>query len=336
MQTLQRKPRIFLSHSKKDVDFVRKLEADLRACQCETWIDEVEIRHGKPWMDEIFSKGMPSCEIVLCYITKDSAQSVMVKKEIDARLIERLANEHVTLLIYVANEELRSELRIDIQALQIPVFNNENYQKMLPKVVAEIWRSYSDAAIPQAIQTEKIRRLELELKVKDLESQSYRDTFSAKETSEFNAVWKQIDRRFEAKVYISDNVSKASLASATCLINFGILYRQTISTQKFNPSDYHMKNKIGTDLALARSVSSQNITTGCNIEFDYEAELLRFGFLQRAPRQIQDRGSSIINSMQPRFELIFTEKFDRFNLWIDCTFDQLNPRESVLAEVYPD
>src|SRR5207247_3200204 len=63
-----RKPRVFLSHSKKDVDFIRKLDFDLRAAQCDPWLDEIELRSGQPWLDQIFSSGIPSCEIVLCYI----------------------------------------------------------------------------------------------------------------------------------------------------------------------------------------------------------------------------------------------------------------------------
>ena len=41
----------------------------------------------------------------------------MVKREIDARLVERFANEHVALLIYVASPELRQELRVRGQVL---------------------------------------------------------------------------------------------------------------------------------------------------------------------------------------------------------------------------
>lgn len=132
------KPRVFLSHSKKDIEFIKRLDADLRACQCEIWIDEIEIRHGKPWLDEVFSAGIPSCEIVLCYITSNSVQSVMVRQEIDARLIERMQNEHVTILPYVASEDIRGQLRSDLQSLQIPVLNDATYTQMFPRIVAQV------------------------------------------------------------------------------------------------------------------------------------------------------------------------------------------------------
>lgn len=41
------KPRVFLSHSKSDVEFIKKIKSDLQNCQIDTWFDEDDIRHGK-------------------------------------------------------------------------------------------------------------------------------------------------------------------------------------------------------------------------------------------------------------------------------------------------
>lgn len=46
------KPRVFLSHARKDVAFIERVERDLRK-QLEPWLDANEIRDGQPWMSAI-------------------------------------------------------------------------------------------------------------------------------------------------------------------------------------------------------------------------------------------------------------------------------------------
>ena len=44
----------------------------------------------------------------------------MVKKEIDASLIQQLKDNKISLLAYVSNSSIRQKLRPDLQILQIP------------------------------------------------------------------------------------------------------------------------------------------------------------------------------------------------------------------------
>jgi hypothetical protein len=108
------RPRVFLSHSKADIDFIAKLYEDLRACQIEPWYDEFDIRHGQPWIDAVFGGGIPSCDCVLVYLTEHSIESQVVKKEIDAGIIQQLNDRKVGILPYVSNSVLRGKLRADI------------------------------------------------------------------------------------------------------------------------------------------------------------------------------------------------------------------------------
>ena len=87
------KPRAFLSHSKKDKYFIEKLAADLRKCQIDYWLDTEEIRAGKSWLKMIFEDGIPTCDVVIVYLTENSIKSKMVEKEIDATLIEQLSEK---------------------------------------------------------------------------------------------------------------------------------------------------------------------------------------------------------------------------------------------------
>lgn len=156
------KPRVFLSHSKKDVEFIERLERELRKCQIEPWLDEVEIRHGKPWLDAIFEDGIPSCDAVLVYFTENSLASKVVKKELDAGVISQLEDNSVTLLPYVESTQLRGKLRSDIKALHVPEWNDENFDTVLARCVAEVWRSFHERRVSQAIAQEKVKRLEAE------------------------------------------------------------------------------------------------------------------------------------------------------------------------------
>ena len=143
MEQYINKPRVFLSHSEKDDEFVSKLADDLRKCQIEPWHFKYEIRHGKPWLDEIFNLGMPTCDAIVIYLTESSLASPVVKKEIDAGILQQLSDHNIAFLPYVDDEKIRSQLRPDIQALQIPEWNKDNYSYLLPVVVSEYGEAIS-------------------------------------------------------------------------------------------------------------------------------------------------------------------------------------------------
>lgn len=334
-----RKPRVFLSHSKKDVDFIRRLETDLRAAQCEPWIDDIELRAGQPWLDQIFSSGIPSCEVVLCYFTKNSAESAVFKQEMDARLIERLHNARVSLLLYVASSELRSQLRLDLQRLQVPELNEDNYSTMFPRLVAEIWRSYAESLVQASVDTEKVKRLEAELRIKELESDASESVFTASEQAEFKAIWARINRKLPLKVDISrkpppkplvggmgELTSEADISTTPGTethmfkLDIGTLFRLSVLTQKYQPSGYVLHDAVKSELQLQLKINPSDHQISFEIPLDIESELLKFGFAERqyAPPPAND--SRIVRMMQHPFKLMFTSKFDRFSFWLEQNF----------------
>lgn len=193
IKTLQNKPKVFLSHSKKDIEFIHRLCKDLSLCQIEPWLDSQEIRHGQPWLDAIFESGIPTCDAILVYLTESSIESPMVKKEMDVSIIKKLKESHVAFLPYVSQEILRDQLRMDIQVLQTPVWNSANYFEMLPRVVAEIWHSYLDSVVVSVANEEKVRRLEAELELEKLRKTGMESIFEAREIADFDFIWKQFD-----------------------------------------------------------------------------------------------------------------------------------------------
>jgi hypothetical protein len=195
MEIRLNKPRVFLSHSKFDIDFVNRIYNDLRKCQIDPWLDSEEIRHGRPWLETIFESGLPACDSVLVYFTENSLKSKMVKKEIDAGLIQQMKDSGIAFLPYVNTSSIREQLRTDIQALQAPIWNDENYYSFLPSIVAEIWRSFLERVVSNAINSEQNARLKAELELEKTKKQlSKKDIFSNSENIEFKYVWQKFDR----------------------------------------------------------------------------------------------------------------------------------------------
>lgn len=331
-----RKPRVFLSHSKRDIEFIRRLESDLRACQCEPWIDEIEIRHGKPWLDEIFASGIPSCEILLCYVTENSLESTMVQQEIDVRLLERLQNDRVTLLLYVNSSESRSKLRLDLQRLQIPMLNSENYTAMLPSVVAAIWQSYTEHFAAGAVQSERVKRLEAEIKIRELEASSSKDIFTTSEAAEFSAIWARLDREVSIGVGVVKKESRvvggmgvigerteSNLENTThqdFSINVGGVFLAAVVPQKFQPSHSIIHDTIERDVLQILNLSVEKFEANFDLPVDFDGELLRYGLVERQPVPSEIGNSLLALTIRPNFRVVFTSKFDRFAFWIDHNF----------------
>lgn len=188
------KPKVFISHSKKDIEFIDKIVHDLRYCFIDTWFDEIDIRHGESWLNEIFENGLPACDAVLVYISESALSSPMVMKEIDAGILQKLKDNKVGFLPYINDSALRTQLRSDLESLQILEWNEKNYTSVLPRVVAAIWRSYMAMAIPNAIKTEKLKRVEAELELEKIKSSSSGSIFSQDENVEFEYLSEIYDR----------------------------------------------------------------------------------------------------------------------------------------------
>jgi hypothetical protein len=102
-----KKPRVFLSHSSKDKKFIERLSSHLRKSKIEPWLDTEEIRDGKPLLKVIFEDGLPTCDIIIVYLTENSIKSRMVEKEIDAALIAQLADNKISFIPYVNKVSFR-------------------------------------------------------------------------------------------------------------------------------------------------------------------------------------------------------------------------------------
>jgi len=214
------KPRVFLSHSKKDSAFIKRLDTDLRKCQIEPWLDDYDIRHGQPWLTAIFEEGIPTCDAVIAYLTEHSITSPVVQKEIDVGILQKLKDNNVAFLPYVAQTDLRARLRPDLQTLQSPEWNDTNYAHLLPCVVAEIWRSFLERTVAHATERERVARLEAENRLLEIEKAQVASVFQPGEARGFEYIWSKFDR-YEP-VILRHIKGRGTTAQEIAVYNFSI------------------------------------------------------------------------------------------------------------------
>jgi hypothetical protein len=166
------KPKIFLSHNKKDKDFIVKIANDLRSCGVDVWYDEWEIPPGESLRKKIFEDGISSCDVFFVYLTPNSIDSVWVQRELDSALVHEMSLKDSFLLLYVDNDTSRDRLTMDLKTLNIPEFNNENYLIPFGKMLSKTWNVYSNKLLRQQNKESKIEILELENKILKLNQNS--------------------------------------------------------------------------------------------------------------------------------------------------------------------
>ncbi len=320
MEYIFNKPKVFLSHSKKDIEFIKRLDGDLRHCNIETWFDEVEIPHGKSWQSSIFEYGIPTCDAIIVYLTEHSIESPVVRKEIDVALLQNLSDSNIAFLPYVNKNELRAKLRPDIQSLQTKEWNDQNYLTFLPSVVANIWQNYLKKTIATAILNERYKITQLELEIEKRKNQDV-GIFSQNENTEFEYLYKVFNEniKVEVKTYIPDDdnsyrnepdiiyIAEINLLSlivkASELADFTDVFsliQEACETQvnSLYPNTKDHPNKYEFDG-----------------NFDLSQKALLYGLIEKVSQTI-GRGENYTSTLT---HSNFTAKIHRFKFWLSYT-----------------
>lgn len=87
----------FLSHSSIDKPFVRQLAADLNASGIDIWLDEQRIRVGDSIPEKI-AQGLAESDFFLIAISRNSAKSEWVKKELNNALVKEVSKRKAHVL----------------------------------------------------------------------------------------------------------------------------------------------------------------------------------------------------------------------------------------------
>lgn len=336
MREAKIKPKVFLSHSKRDVDFVERFADDLRKCQIDSWIDDIDIQHGQSWLDEIFENGIPACHSVFAYITPNSIGSAMVKKEIDASILQRLKDNNVAFLPYVSDSELHAQLRLDLQSLHAPVFSESNYNSMFPRILSQIWLNFSNWASAQATQSERIARLQAELKIRELEQAQGESIFSPREAKEFEYIWSRIAHNIILEVDLINDETKSPTQVFQFNLEVGSVFGSINKSSKFafNQSQFldYLMESLSAYLPDKTNIPPRHYLKIINPPIPSD-ELLSYGFLSRLANPTAPSSSRISLFLHEPYKLVFTEKFDRFRFWLTQNGKQFNQIrfESVIA-----
>jgi hypothetical protein len=312
------KPMVFLSHSKKDIDFIHNLDSDLRRCGIETWLDEIDIRHGESWINEIFENGIAKCDFVLVYITDSSIKSAMVSKEIDSAIVSQLHENRVKLLLYVDSDTTRDRLRLDLRSIHCPLFNQENYCKVMPTIVSSIWKNHMDAILARVI-SEKDMALENYRLKEELNEQ--KKSFLSELDEEFSFMYEELNSKLEVRYGIKNTEGKRIDEQLFVLnkldVVTGVYYNIDGVISKHSIESWiieYLKQKSPTELR------ADNLTKTVSIGSDLMNNFITFGFVGRHfnPKSAQNsesRGLRFLNIHNYEVYLK-SEKFDKFNFWL--------------------
>lgn len=161
------KPKIFLSHSKKDKIIIEKIANDLRKCGIDVWYDEWEIPVGESIRKKIFDDGIPNCDVFFIYLSKNSMDSYWVQKELDSAIFREADEKNNFLTLFVDKDDTRKDLSYDLKSVSIPEFNEDEYLIPFAKLVSKAWQSYSKKTIKDNLL--KMQKENFELKQENLE-----------------------------------------------------------------------------------------------------------------------------------------------------------------------
>jgi hypothetical protein len=91
-------PKVFLSHSHEDKEFVNKLASDLQKAGIRTWVDEAEILVGESLLKKIATAIDSEVDFVAAILSKRSVESGWVQKELELAMNKEIPNKEVVVL----------------------------------------------------------------------------------------------------------------------------------------------------------------------------------------------------------------------------------------------
>lgn len=177
------KPRVFLSHSKKDKALIKQLAEALRPARIDVWYDDWEIPPGASLRTKIFEEGIPGCDLFFVYLTSHSSASRWVKQELDAAFVTELEEQGGFLCLYVDSDQTRDALPLDLRSRKSPTLIKENLPERLLELTALAWETFSRSQVRSTKSENRIKILELEKRVLELELEN--EKLSAGTISDF-------------------------------------------------------------------------------------------------------------------------------------------------------
>ncbi len=134
---------VFISYSRREILFVKKLAKDLEEQGYDVWFDLTDIAGGDHWADEI-QKGIEESEDFIIVVSSNSIESEWVEKEF------LFANNQGLKIIPILFDDCEAKLPIWLMDIQyIDMRNKFNYRKNLAKIIAVLSSKTTPLAPPK-------------------------------------------------------------------------------------------------------------------------------------------------------------------------------------------
>jgi TIR domain-containing protein len=132
------KPRIFVSYSRKDSDFVRKVSADLQKSGVDCWIDISAIQAGDRLKQAIFGQGIPQCNLFFAYVTRNYLESQWCMQE----LKQALEATRVIVTPFADSRETVGAIPMEIRdEVHCSLLEPESYWPSILELSGKAWAS---------------------------------------------------------------------------------------------------------------------------------------------------------------------------------------------------
>lgn len=131
----RRKATAFISYSRKDKRFARKLKDALETMEVDAWVDWEDIPHGADWREEI-RNSIQACDSFVFILSPDSLKSKVCAEELD---IAVEMNKKIIPVLY-REIETRRKIHPKLSAANWVFMRTrkENFNEMMPSLVRAI------------------------------------------------------------------------------------------------------------------------------------------------------------------------------------------------------
>ncbi len=145
---------IFISYSRRDLDFVKRLYNYLLANNISTWFDQTSIEIGDQWRETIVN-GIMGCKIFVVVLSPESAGSKNVRKEID--LAERNGKKIVPLIWRGdSNTVIPPAIAYQLAGINYFNFREEASEENLSKIANVIKKLLGGESMAQAAASQPV------------------------------------------------------------------------------------------------------------------------------------------------------------------------------------
>jgi hypothetical protein len=126
-----------MSYSRKDIDYVRQVQADLLSSHVDCWMDQTGIQTGDR-LNPVIEEAISGASVFFAYVTENYLKSRWCKKEIQYALKAR----GVTVVPYADDKSTLAAVPAKLMdEVSFGILNHDNYSSSLLELAGRSWAS---------------------------------------------------------------------------------------------------------------------------------------------------------------------------------------------------